>query len=88
LGNVFYELITGRLPFVGDISEIYSSILKTQPTHPFEINDNARPVDEIIMKCLNKNKDERYSSMAELIAELEKYRPSDETTLFEEDEGS
>jgi eukaryotic-like serine/threonine-protein kinase len=88
LGNVFYELITGRLPFVGDISEIYSSILKTQPIHPFEINDNARPVDEIIMKCLNKNKDERYSSMDELIAELEKYRPSDETTLFEEDEDS
>jgi len=86
LGNVFYELLTGRLPFEGEISQIYSSILKTEPTHPFKINANAKPVDEIIMKCLNKNKAERYSSMGELIAELEKYKPSDETTLFEEDE--
>lgn len=86
LGNVFYELLTGRLPFEGEISEIYSSIIKTEPTHPFEINSNAKPVDEIIMKCLNKNKEERYSSMGELISELEKYKPSDETTLFEDDE--
>ncbi len=85
LGNVFYELLTGRLPFEGEISQIYNSILKKEPKHPFEINANAKPVDEIIMKCLNKNKQERYSSMEELIAELEKYKPSDETILFEED---
>ncbi len=85
LGNVFYELLTGRLPFEGEISQIYNSILKNEPKHPFEINANAKPVDEIIMKCLNKNKQERYSSMGELIAELEKYKPSDETILFEED---
>jgi len=85
LGNVFYELLTGRLPFQGEISEIYSSILKTQPKHPFEINSNAKPVDEIIMKCLNKDKNERYSSMGELIKELEKYKPSDKTALFKEE---
>jgi serine/threonine protein kinase len=85
LGNVFYELLTGRLPFQGEISEIYSSILKTEPKHPYEINSNAEPVDEIIMKCLNKDKNERYSSMGELIAELEKYKPTDETALFKEE---
>jgi hypothetical protein len=85
LGNVFYELLTGRLPFQGEISEIYSSILKTQPQHPFEINSNAKPVDKIIMKCLNKDKNERYSSMGELIKELEKYKPADETALFKDE---
>lgn len=84
LGTVFYELITGRLPFEGDISQIYSSILNTEPTHPTEINPNANPVDEIIMKCLNKNKDNRYSSMEELIHELKKYQKPDETLLFDE----
>jgi len=84
LGNVFYELLTGRLPFEGDISQIYSSILTTQPLDPAEINPNAKPVHEIIMKCLNKNKDNRYSSMEELLQELEKYRQPDETILFDD----
>jgi Protein kinase domain/Domain of unknown function (DUF4350) len=84
LGTVFYELLTGRLPFEGEISEIYSSILNTQPLNPAEINPNATPVKEIIMKCLNKNKNERYSTMEELLRELEKYRPPDKTILFDE----
>jgi len=82
LGNVFYELLTGRLPFEGDISQIYSSILTTQPVQPAEINSNSKPVNNIIMKCLNKNKNARYSSMGELLKELEKYRPADETLMF------
>jgi Protein kinase domain/Domain of unknown function (DUF4350) len=86
LGTVFYELLTGRLPFEGEISEIYSSILNTQPLNPAEINPNATPVKEIIMKCLNKNKIERYSSMEELLLELEKYRQTDETALFKDEE--
>lgn len=84
LGNVFYELLTGRLPFEGDISQIYSSVLTTQPTRPTEINSNAKPVDDIIMKCLSKNKDDRYSSMGELLKELGKYRPTDETIKFDD----
>jgi len=83
LGTVFYELLTGQLPFKGDISHIYNSILNNQPLDPTEINSNAEPVSKIIMKCLNKNKEDRYSSMGELIIELGKYRPSDETIKFD-----
>lgn len=83
LGNVFYELLTGRLPFEGEISQIYSSILTTLPINPAKINSNAEPVSEIVMKCLSKNKEDRYSSMRELIIELEKYRPTDETIRFD-----
>lgn len=85
LGTVFYELVTGNLPFKGEISQIYHSILQTQAKFPSEINPDARPVDDIIMKCLKKDKDERYSSMTELLKELEKYKPVDETTLFDDD---
>jgi len=85
LGTVFYELLTGILPFKGEISEIYNSILRTQPMLPSEINPDAGKVEDIIMKCLNKNKDDRYSSMDELLDQLEKYRPADETTLFDND---
>lgn len=79
MGNVFYELLTGRLPFEGDISQVYSSILKNEPVHTVDINPNAKPVDEVIMKCLNKSKDKRYSNMGELLEELKKYRSRDDT---------
>lgn len=84
LGNVFYKLLTGKLPFEGEISQVYSSILKNLPIPPTDINPNAEPVNEIIMKCLNKNKEERYSNMGELLKDLEKYRSADETVLFDE----
>ena len=74
LGNVFYELLTGRLPFIGNISQIYSSILTTKPVSPADINSNAKPVNYIVMKCLAKNKEDRYSSMSELIKELDKFK--------------
>ncbi|MFY9638521.1 MAG: DUF4350 domain-containing protein [Methanobacterium sp.] len=83
LGNVFYELLTGRLPFKGELSQIYSFILTTQPVNPVEINPNSKPVKDIIMKCLAKNKKDRYASMSELIKELEKFRSPDETIRFE-----
>ncbi|KAF5079751.1 DUF4350 domain-containing protein [Methanobacterium aggregans] len=82
LGNVFYELLTGRLPFEGEISQIYNSILQTEPTLPSKINSNAEPVESIVMKCLSKRKDERYSSMTELLKELRKHMPPDETALL------
>lgn len=82
LGTVFYELLTGRMPFEGNISEIYSSILNTAPLNPADINPNAKQVDNIVMKCLNKNKENRYSSMEDLIKELKNYLPPDETIPF------
>jgi len=84
LGNVFYKLLTGKLPFEGEISQVYSSILKNIPIPPTDINPNAEPVNEIIMKCLNKNKEERYSNMGELLKDLEKYRDIDKTILFDD----
>ncbi len=88
LGTVFYELVTGNLPFKGEISQIYGSILNTLPEAPSNFNGEAKTVEGIIMKCLNKNKDDRYSSMGELIEALEGfYEPTlleDKTIMFDE----
>lgn len=73
LGVVFYALLTGRLPFKGEIFQIYSSTLTKPPLPPAEINANAQPVNDIIMKCLKKNKEDRYSSMGELIEALDDF---------------
>jgi len=88
LGTVFYELLTGKVPFEGEMSEIYGSILTTQPTLPSEINPESTALEPIVMKCLSKIKDERYSSMTELQKDLEEfYTPisMDETIVFKKE---
>lgn len=88
LGTVFYELLTGKVPFEGEMSEIYGSILNTQPTLPSEINPESAALEPIVMKCLSKVKDERYSSMSELQKDLEEYYTPismDETIVLKEE---
>jgi serine/threonine protein kinase len=78
--------VTGKVPFEGDMSEVYGSILNKEPILPSEINAQSKDLEPIIMKCLNKVKDERYSSMEELLKDLEDYRqPSDDTVIMPEE---
>jgi serine/threonine protein kinase len=87
LGTVFYALLTGKLPFKGDVFQIYTSTLTKKPVPPVKINANARPVNDIIMKCLNKNKEDRYASMEELIEDLKEFM-GNESVLFDDEENS
>ncbi|MCL0082455.1 serine/threonine protein kinase, partial [Dehalococcoidia bacterium] len=74
VGVIFYELVTGRLPFEGDsIMEISSAIVGEEPPLPSEINPGAKDVEPIIMKCLQKRKEDRYQSAAELQRALAGY---------------
>ncbi len=67
LGVIFYELVTGELPFVGDnFVEMGIAIVSKQPLPPSEINPEVKELDPIIMKCLEKDKSKRYQSVEEL----------------------
>ncbi|MCB0166358.1 MAG: AAA family ATPase [Anaerolineae bacterium] len=74
LGVTFYELLTGRLPFVSDDAlELVHSHLAKPPVPPCEIKpDLPRPISEIIMKLMAKNAEDRYQSAHGLKADLEK----------------
>lgn len=79
-GVVMYVLMTNRMPFRGEneIAMIHS-IFNDQPVKPSEINSTVLPLHEkIIMKCLQKNPDDRYQSCEEILDDL---RP-DEITLY------
>jgi len=74
LGIIFYELVTGELPFKGDnLVEIGMAIATKQPALPSEINPEAKEVENIIMKCLEKDKEKRYQSVKELQEDLADY---------------
>nr|WP_238516260.1 protein kinase [Thermococcus gammatolerans] len=70
LGVIFYELVTGRLPFEGSLSQVMMGILRDDPVPPGQINPEAKEVEPIIMKMLAKRKEERYQSVEELQRDL------------------
>ncbi|WP_297501578.1 serine/threonine-protein kinase [Thermococcus sp.] len=73
LGVLFYELVTGKLPFDGsDLGEITFSILSKEPIPPSKLNPDASSMEPIIMKMLAKRKEDRYQSVEELQRDLAK----------------
>ena len=76
LGVVLYEMATGKRPFEGKTSGIvFTEILTKAPIAPVKLN-SALPVDlgRIINRALEKDRDHRYQSAAELSADLNRLR--------------
>lgn len=78
LGCVFFEAMLGEPPFVG--RDPVDTILKqVSPAPPsFKIScENEKLVDQlemVLMRSLAKNKDQRYQTMAEFLADLNQFR--------------
>ena len=75
-GVVMYEMATGSTPFFGQsIAEIFAALLAHDP-EPIRkrVPQFPRELERIILKALTKDKNKRYGSAAELLAELEQAR--------------
>jgi hypothetical protein len=72
LGTVLYEMVTGRVPFEGQTP--LSIVLKHRsepPADPQTINIQLSPgLSRIILKCLEKSRDNRFRSAAEVLEAL------------------
>jgi serine/threonine protein kinase len=73
LGLIFYELLTGKKPFVAE-SAIASLIKRTQ-TGPIPVSSIDAHIPEalsrIVSKCLERDPDARFASIQELLEEIE-----------------
>jgi TolB-like protein/tetratricopeptide (TPR) repeat protein/tRNA A-37 threonylcarbamoyl transferase component Bud32 len=72
VGAVLYEMVTGRLAFAGEShAVIFAEILGRTPPAPALLNPNVpAPLDRIISKALEKDRELRYQSVADLRADL------------------
>lgn len=76
VGVMLYEMLTGKLPFESD-NTVSVAIMQLQkdPVKPREINPSI-PVglEQIVLKAMQKNVNDRYQSAAGMLLDLEEFR--------------
>jgi serine/threonine protein kinase len=72
LGIVFYELLTGDVPFRGSIASVLGQIVTVSPKKPSALVRTIDPaLEAICLKMIAKRPEDRFASMREVAAALE-----------------
>jgi serine/threonine protein kinase/Flp pilus assembly protein TadD len=75
-GVLLYEMLSGCVPFQG--KDIHRQIIAIQETEPAPLSQLVEGVpdrlEEIVTKCLAKNRDERYQTAKDLLIDLRNLR--------------
>ncbi len=72
LGIILFELVTGRTPFKGDTAVSVALKHTTEPPpDPRKLNEHVSyKLGDVILKCLQKDRKDRFESVHDILAEL------------------
>lgn len=83
LGVILYEILAGRLPYKttgGNFIEILKTVTETEAQRPSAVTAEAQTakdlrgdLDNIVLKCIRKEPERRYSSIEQLSADIDNY---------------
>lgn len=76
LGVVLYEMLTGKRPFRGEFeAAMIYSIVNQDPDPPSKHDPSIPPeLERILLRALQKEPDERYASVEELVGDLSRFQ--------------
>jgi serine/threonine-protein kinase len=74
MGIVLYKMATGLHPFMGENDLVTMRNIISRPLLPPRVKNPSFPaeVEQVLIKCLQKDADKRYQSMAELGAAIDR----------------
>lgn len=83
LGAILYQLVCGRPPHQGEsVMKTVMSVMHDEPPKPTSLDPTlATDLELIILKCLNKSPDQRYSSAAAFSADLHAHLANDPVSV-------
>jgi serine/threonine protein kinase len=83
LGVVFYQMVTGRLPFSADTpaAVLIKHLRDPLPRPRTFVHDLPEVVEQVLFKALAKEPENRFQTMKEFASTLEKLERSDETVI-------
>jgi serine/threonine protein kinase len=87
LGIILYEMVTGRVPFEGETPFIIGVKHKSEtPKDPKKINSQL-PDDltQLILKCMEKDKEQRYHDVGQVLKEIKAIEEDLATTEIEKE---
>jgi serine/threonine protein kinase/formylglycine-generating enzyme required for sulfatase activity len=72
LGIIMYELITGEMPFKGNLMALLQQIALNNPTKPSELRPDIDPrLEAICLKMMAGDQAQRYQSMTDVATDLQ-----------------
>lgn len=77
LGVLFFELLTGQLPFQGSVGSVLTQIVTKEPPKPSTLRSDLPPeLEAVCLKMLSKQVDDRYRSMSGVAVAITEYLKS------------